>query len=426
MKKVLFGSTALATAGLVAASPALAEGGIKLGLGGYMNNFFGAGDVDQDGNDFSETGMFSDGEVWFTGETTLDNGISFGANIQLESFSSGDQIDENFGYMEGGFGRVQFGSENTAAYLMQFSAPNVGVPLNSGWVTSFVPAPTGFAASFRTPALSTFIDTGNDENTLTYFTPRLFGFQLGLSYQAALAFSGEGKNSPVQADEDTEYRHGISVGLNFVESFGGVDVSVAGGYRRAEAPDDDITVIDPRLGATTNGAAIKTRTIGLDDMQQVSGGINIGFGGLVIGGSVAAEIDGRVTPTTTAFTRTDFGGATLGAARTPAGVFASRITTIAAATYTSSAESSEGWSYDAGISYSTGPWSFGGTYLHGEIEGDVLNGDEDVLDAVEAGVEYAVGPGITTSLSGLYANWDGESGADNYGFAGIAGINFRF
>ena len=35
-------------------------------------------------------------------------------------------------------------------------------------------------------------------------------------------------------------------------------------------------------------------------------------------------------------------------------------------------------------------------------------------------------PGIRTNLSGLYANYDGENGADNQGYAGIVGISFGF
>ena len=427
MKRNLLTTTALVTAGVLVAPTAFAEEGIKLGIGGYMNNYLGAGDVNHSGNDFAETGMFSDGEVWFTGETTLDNGLTFGANIQLESFSSGDQIDENFGYMEGGFGRLQFGSENTAAYLMQYSAPNVGAPINSGWVTVFIPQPAGHNAGFRTPGLSTFIDTGNDENTLTYFTPRLFGFQIGVSYQAALAFSGDGKNFPAPADEDTEYHHGVAVGVNFVESFGGVDVALGGGYRRAEAPDGNITAINPTGAATSNGAAQKVFTIDRPDMQQVSGGINIGFAGVTIGGGVAAEIDGRVVASTSTFNTTNHNGAAgvLGAALPspfPAGTFAG----AGLGTFTSGAISTEGWSYDAGISYGTGPWTFGVAYLHGEVEGSVTNGDNDELDAVTGGVEYAVGPGITASLTGMYADWQEEGGADNGGYVGIVGISFGF
>ena len=425
MKRNLLTTTALVTAGVLASSTAFAEEGIKLGIGGYMNNYIGFGDLSSDGNDFANTGMFSDGEVWFTGETTLDNGLSFGANVQLESFSSGDQIDENFGYMEGGFGRLQFGSENTAAYLMQYSAPNVGAPINSGWVTVFIPQPAGHSAGFRTPGLSTFIDTGNDENTLTYFTPRLFGFQVGVSYQAALAFGGDGKNFPTPADEDTEYHHGFAVGVNFVESFGGVDVALAGGYRRAEAPDTDITAIAPLNTASTNGAGTKVFTIDRPDMQQVSGGINIGFAGVTIGGSVAAEIDGRVVASTSSFNTTVFGASTALGPSLPS-PFPTSTFTQGLGTFTSGATSTEGWSYDAGISYGTGPWTFGVAYIHGEVEGDVTNGNQDELDAISGGVEYAVGPGITASVTGMWGSWDGEDGVDNEGYLGIVGVSFGF
>jgi len=371
MKKTLFGTTALVTAGLLASSGAHAEGGIKLGLGGYMNNYFGIGDSDpDDGTDYAPTGLFSDGEVHFTGEFTADNGISFGANIQLEAFgNTGDTIDEDFGYIEGSFGRFQFGSENTAAYLMHYASPSVGAPINSGWVTSFVPIPSGHNAGFRTTGLSTFIDLGNDENVLTYFTPRMFGFQVGVTYAPAVVFTGDGKNFPVYANEDTEYNNGIALGVNFVESFGSVDVAVAGGYRHAEAPDNPIGGINA------------------DDIQQLTVGANIGFAGFTIGGSYANETDGRVTA---------------------AGV------------------STEGHSYDLGVTYNTGPWTFGAAYIHGEVEGLIANGDEDEMDALRAAVEYAVAPGVTASVSGMWADWDEETGNDNDGLAGIVGVTFGF
>ena len=375
MKKTLFGTTALVTAGVLASSGAQAQ--IELGLGGYMNNFFVVGDSDpDDGTDYSPTGLYSDGEVWFSGEFTADNGLSFGANIQLEAFGgTGDQIDENFGYIEGGFGRFQFGSENTAAYLMQYTAPNVGVPLNSGWVTSFVPVPAGFSAGFRTTALSTLIDIGNDENILTYFTPRFFGFQLGASYAPAVVFTGEGLNSPVFANEDTQFNNGIAIGVNFVESFGSVDVAVAGGYRRAEAPDSAFT-----------GFSYTP-----EDIEQFSAGANIGFAGFTIGGSYANETSGRTSVS---------GGNII---------------------------STEGESYDIGVSYSTGPWSFGVAYIHGEVEGAIGTPGEDEMDAASVGIEYAVAPGVTASVSGLWADWDEEgTNSDNDGFAGSVGINFGF
>jgi len=423
MKKLLFGTTALVTAGVLASSAAHAEGGIKLGLGGYMNNYFGVGDADDDGNDFNETTMYSDGEVFFTGETTLDNGLTFGANIQLESYATGDQIDENYGYVEGSFGRLLFGSENTASYLMHYTAPTVGVPVNSGWVTVFIPPPAGAGGFFRSTGGSTNIDIGNDENTITYFTPRMFGFQVGVSYQAALAFSGEGLNNP--ADDDTAYHNGVAVGVNFVESFGGFDVAVSGGYARADGPDDDITFLVPS-SAGTSGRLV---TVGRDDMQQVHGGMTLGYAGFTVGGSVAAELDGRITPRMTSIgTGAQFGPA---AAAVVAGgnIVTTALGTLGAFTlgsFPSGTNSTEGWSFDVGASYSTGPWSFGITYFHGNIEGNMQNGDPDELDAIAGGVEYAVGPGISTSLSGMYANYDTEEGTDNSGIVGVFGVTFGF
>jgi len=370
MKKVLLGTTSLMTLGLLATGPAQAQ--IELELGGYMNNYFAVGESDpDDGTDYAPTGLFSDGEVWFTGEFTADNGLSFGANIQLEAFgNTGDTIDEDFGYIEGGFGRFQFGSENTAAYLMHFAAPSVGAPVNTGWVTSFIAQPAGHTAGFRTPGLSTYVDTGNDENVLTYFTPRFFGFQLGATYQPAVVFTGDGQNFPVFANENTQYNNGVVVGLNFVETLGSVDLAISGGYRRAEAPDNAIAGINP------------------DDLEQISFGATVGFAGFTIGGSYANETEGRIRG---------------------AGI------------------SSEGYSYDLGASYSNGPWTFGLLYFHGREEGSLTTPGDNTLDAASAAVEYSLAPGVEASLTGMYADWRTEgAGRDNEGFSGILGIEFGF
>jgi outer membrane protein OmpU len=368
MKKILFGTSALVAAGAVVSSPAHAvEGGIQLGLGGYMNNFFSFGDRDDDdGLDFNETGLFSDGEVWFQGTVTLDNGIQFGANVQLESFTSGDQIDENYGWASGSFGRLQFGSENSAAYLMQYAAPNVGVPLNSGWITVFVAPALGTTTggAFRHPSISTFGDYGNDENSITYFTPRFAGFQVGATYTPTITGTGDGANFPVQALEDVDGKNGFSVGANYVESFGTFDVAIAGGYRTA------------------------TEVGGVDDFDQYSMGLNVGFSGFTVGGSFLWEDSDLAT---------------------------------------------NGIGWDAGVSYATGPWAFGITYFQSQVSGTPgFNGDDELI-ALEGGVSYKIGPGITGSASVMWAEWDPQfSGTgtaldeDVAGLQGVLGINFRF
>jgi predicted porin len=381
------GSTTLFAVGAVAISSAAAEEGVTLGLGGYYNTFFWVGDNDEDGGDprdLGATGLFSDGEVHFKGKTTLDNGLTFGVQIELEAFQSDDQIDENYAFIEGSFGRLVVGGKNVAAFSMQYASPFIGVPLNTGWITSFVPPPEATATttlgatenggvvaltttnttttiavttSFRTPALSTYLDLSNDDHVLTYFSPRFSGFQVGVSYVPAATDNGEGKNFPVQADENSELHDLVSVGVNFVESFGGFDVAVAAGYNRAS---DD--------------------TAGVDDPEQYSAGVNIGLSGFTLGGSVGVEDSDRAT---------------------------------------------DGVAWDVGASYSLGPWAVGATYFTSEVEGDA-GGGEDELQAMQLGVSYAVGPGITASANTLWAEWDGEAGEDATGIGGILGMNIGF
>ena len=97
MKKLLLGSTALMAAGALAASPASAEDPIKLGVSGYYQSVVSFVDQDVDGPgspEFHEVNVRQEGEVHFTGSTTLDNGLTIGVNIQMEAVAQSDQLDE--------------------------------------------------------------------------------------------------------------------------------------------------------------------------------------------------------------------------------------------------------------------------------------------------------------------------------------------
>jgi predicted porin len=385
MKKVLYGTTALVAVGAMAAVPAAAEEGVTLGLGGYYNTYFGIGGHDEassDPRDLGFAGLFADGEVHFKGKTTLDNGITFGVQIELEAFQSGDQIDENYAFVEGSFGRFVIGGENSAAYMMQFAAPNVGVPLNSGWITSFVGIPPGQTTGFRTVALSTYVDIGNDNHGITYYSPRFSGFQIAGSWVptpdpgGSRNGNGEGRNSPVFAFEESEMNNLLSIGANFVETFGDFDVAVSGGYRIAWMPDS------PNPGEDD------------DEVQQISAGLVLGYAGFSVGGSYANEDSSRL-----------IGG-----------------------------QSVDGWSYDVGASYSTGPWAVGVTWFQSEVEGSsttlvgpvTFGSGDDELTALEVGISYAVGPGITASLSGLWGEFEEEDGDDSSSIVGIVGMKIGF
>src|SRR5512134_3916913 len=104
MKKLLYGTTALATAGIVAgiAGDASAAERLKLGLGGYHQQWVVFSNQDIDGlepNNYNSVDQKHNSEVCFIGETTLDNNLTFGVNVQLEANTDGDQIDESFMYV---------------------------------------------------------------------------------------------------------------------------------------------------------------------------------------------------------------------------------------------------------------------------------------------------------------------------------------
>ena len=61
----------------------------------------------------------------------------------------------------------------------------------------------------------------------------------------------------------------LSIGANFVETFGDFDVAVSGGYRIAWMPDT------PSPGEDD------------DEVQQISAGLVLGYAGFSVGGSYA-------------------------------------------------------------------------------------------------------------------------------------------
>ena len=370
-KKLLLGTTALVAGGIVGADLAQAAQPLRLEVRGFRNEAFGIGEVDHDTADYNNTGHFSDGEVQFRGSTTLDNGITVGVQVELEAFTAGDQIDENYAFVEGGFGKLVLGSENTGPYQQFWSvtAPAVGAPVNSGWITTFVPACSTCTTGFRTPALTTNVDITNDDNIVSYYSPRFAGFQLAVSYVPTALIDGEGKNGPTQANEATEYRNGFSGGLHFTQSFNGFDVTAAGAVNWIEGPGQ--------------GAAVAGN--GEEDIRQFKTGLNLGFGGFTVGGSLGFEESDRPQ---------------------------------------------EGWAFDAGVSYETGPWGVSGTVFRSVVDGenDALNtgeGDDTIL-AIVGSVSYTLGPGINTFVSGLYGEFDDDDEDESDAFVGIMGLRVNY
>ncbi|TNE40240.1 MAG: porin [Alphaproteobacteria bacterium] len=261
MKKAILSTTALVTAGVLASGTASASDKIKLGLGGYMQStyFYQSADDTGAAQDRTSDRVTEEGEVWFTGETTLDNGIRFGVNVQLEAYTKTDQIDETYIYVDGSFGRVVLGSEDSASYLMHYTSPS---PVPMFGADSANIYPTGLL-------ITTYTDMFSDADKITYFTPRFAGFQFGASYVPDGDFeTGSGGKNQYQAPSlKNGLDRGWSAGANYVNKFGGVDVAISAGYQSANVFNQS------------------------EDYTEYSFGTNVGYAGFTLGAGYAVDND---------------------------------------------------------------------------------------------------------------------------------------
>jgi hypothetical protein len=236
-----------------------------------MEQWFGFSSQDEDdtngpaagGADFTTTGFASDSEVHFNAAATLDNGIKVQYHVELEGNTSGDQIDESYLTLTSRWGQVLFGSENSAGYKMQFAPKEFGITANTGDTTQWVnPGGQGGggAGRFRTPFMSSFVEVDsscNDDKRLSYFTPRLSGFQFGASYTANC-----GSQDTNALGTDATIQHVVSLGANYKRKIKGFDLGFSVGYHRGEKP------------AGNAG----------DDPQVLALGTRVGYAGFTLGG----------------------------------------------------------------------------------------------------------------------------------------------
>jgi len=249
MKKVLLAGTALVATALIA-SPAKAD--LKLDLGGHFSGY--AVYVDEDAPagppSFDEFLLRKNTEIHFTGETTLDNGLTVGVHIE-QDIENQNSNDESYAYFSGQWGRVNFGNEDGAAYLLQVAAPSADSNVDGlrSTIQAFTYDPLG--AGFNTGILDydhahfgnnssvnavtavvlgpTVVDTSVDR--ITYLTPKFNGFQAGVSYAPrAELVAGIMNGAPtVFGIEDL-----WEAAVRWDGEFEGVGISLGGGYSTSD------------------------------------------------------------------------------------------------------------------------------------------------------------------------------------------------
>jgi outer membrane protein OmpU len=368
MKKILLGTTALVAAGVLGAAEAEAKfdvtvrGNYTIGYG-FVNEDDGvtATGAPESGYRRQNQAINQDAEVHFRFEQTLDNGIVVGGRVELEGAShqgmnnrlslsqNADQIDERWGYIRGGFGELRFGDEDDARKQKSYAAPEA-----SG-IFGMTP-PMGATSPQVTSTNSTFPNLENDSAKIIYFTPSFGGFQLAVSY------APDGTQDRFQGGtggtDEAQISNATSIGADYSGEFGGVTIGAGGGYSFGSA---EMGEADPTVWAV---------------------GINVGFAGFTVGGSIAfADLDTGVDDESTVF--------------------------------------------DVGATYAIDAVTVGVGWSHGEYESE---GETDELDHIQLGVGYALGEGVSLGAMIGWFNYEdeGPNDVDNTGWQSGVGVNMGF
>lgn len=389
MQYKLLATSALVAAGLWASTEAASAQAkvapISVVVGGYHEQVIGYG-----GNKSNRTypaptssakinkiSQQSDSEIFFGGRTTLANGITFGFDVQLEANTSSDQIDESYLFVDGAFGRLVLGSENAADYIMHYGAPGAGRaygPQESAAV-NYIIRPTNVTILDTTQSGkgsggggSVLPSGGNDQQRLTYYTPRFWGFGAGVSYTPNVSTgttSFEDTNSFV--DKAANRHNAFHGSLNFTNNFSGVQVNASAGLSWY-----------PKIsGATT--APNKERIV------DWSIGGQLGYMGFLVGAG---------------YRNLDVKGAT-----------------------------EDGYAWGVGATYTTGPFAIGLSYLASNVEGTTANSKNDKFGQLLLSGAYTMGPGVDLIGSIFHLSYKDEGGATankNSGVGVVTGVRLTF
>jgi len=367
LKKQLLCTSAIAL-GCAIAAPASAQEW-DMDWGGFVNTHVGYADVSgtaNTGRDFDGVNIFVNREIHFTPSVTLDNGLTFGVNVQMEADNSSNSatardsdIDESYMTISSDtMGRIIIGNENSAGYLAMGSVYTPGVSsmaINSMSISGFIPMTGGAATGFRGAGMSSLTEVGrnNDTARITYFTPSFNGLTVGVSYAPNGTVNAANNGS---FDRNTTALTDVfDIGASYSQSFNGVDVGLAARYG-------------------TGDSAV----VGVSDPETWAVGATFGYAGFTIGGTYAENDNGGV------------GGV--------GGI---------------GGNDSEGWSLGATYDIA-GPWTVGLDTYQGESS-NVAGVKDDKYEAYKLGATRQLGAGVSWDVYAIYANSKNRTAAQSFG-----------
>ena len=288
------------------------QDGLDSVAGAIDTSIVGAGWIDSDAEEFGAV-------------VALD--IDYASNFQssLNDAGSSTILNQAFIYLDSPYGRLQVGQQDGAARVLGFRPPSVSgsVRVDNPEVFLLGYPCQNFCGNNQQQPGSIFSPNGMQLRSdihssdvwlkLAYYTPRISGFQLGVSYTPDGSrnlgdFFGGGSDSPNKQSNVWD------ISLDYITTLGEVDIGASAGYVTGQSELND----DPFLFA---------------DLRDWGAGLNVGY---------------REWSAGVSYRRTNVAGG----GPVVHGFFTSNVV---------QGNDTEIWS--AGVKYETGPWAFGVDYI---------------------------------------------------------------
>ena len=242
---------------MVLAASGSASDGVKLEVGGYFSQSYVAAFDNKTeghfGNHHTVDSFKHDAEVYFSGETTLDNGIQVEARVELAGENDADQIDKSWVAISGNFGRISIGAQNDALEN-QCPTPPGGTANFSAF------SPVGYGSNDPIGSNSYCFSADNDSQKILYITPQYGGFQLAVSYTPSTNAEDytqvgvNGSGTPVNAVGTAS--HIVTTYLTYAYEGEEFSATWGGGGSWQLAHRDDITAEDGRSSAYQTSGSV--------------------------------------------------------------------------------------------------------------------------------------------------------------------------
>lgn len=346
LSKLLLGGTALgaaSTAAILAHAATVGSGeDLTVTLSGQYR--FNVGFVDQDQQSGFGRGYslkVDQSELRIRASNTADNGVKYGVNIELQTNTDDtENADEVWAFVSTDYGRIELGDQDDVTDRMHLEGDSVlvGRAGPDGDVADLFQFGSGGAID------STGNDATSDATKISYFSPRVSGFQIGISHTPD---SGSNGASFAETDNDGSYEKVWAFGANYVGELNGFTFGASATYEIGDSED--------KRGGETEG-----------DLETVSVGATIEYGRISVGiGYVDFQEKGQKQ---------------------------SKI-----------ALGEDAGSYwNTGIAYRNDPWGVSASYFSSEKSQPAGKGGDTTVEIISLDGEYRVAPGWLVNLSANY------------------------